>query len=208
MSPMCPVNYCPDFGTVLANEEVIDGKSERGGFPVIRMPMRQWIFKITAYADAWKRISISSIGRNRPWRCSELDRRSTGVEITFKLAALTNPSMSSRPGSTPSSAAPIAALAPEHPLVKAYVSAKLRKSGRSLCRRSRGQKSDLLRTSLAKEKTGVYLGADAINPINGKEIPIYVADYVLGSLWHGAVMAVPCHDERDYAFALRSTVCR
>jgi leucyl-tRNA synthetase len=196
-----PVNYCPDLGTVLANEEVIDGKSERGGFPVIRMPMRQWILKITAYAS---RLEKDLDLLDWPKSTLEMQRNwigeSTGVEITFKLAdsnaafKVFTTRVDTLFGCT------YCCLAPEHPFVKAYVSKAQKEEVEAYVKKA-AAKSDLLRISLAKEKTGVYLGVDAINPINGQRIPVYVADYVLGSYGSGAVMAVPCHDERDYAFA-------
>ena len=201
-----PVNYCPDLGTVLANEEVIDGKSERGGFPVIRMPMRQWILKITAYAS---RLEKDLDLLDWPKSTLEMQRNwigeSTGVEITFKLAdsnasfKVFTTRVDTLFGCT------YCCLAPEHPFVKAYVSNAQKEEVEAYVKKA-AAKSDLLRTSLAKEKTGVYLGVDAINPINGQRIPVYVADYVLGSYGSGAVMAVPCHDERDYAFAKKHAI--
>jgi leucyl-tRNA synthetase len=197
-----PVNYCPELGTVLANEEVIDGKSERGGYPVIRMPMRQWILKITAYADRLEK-DLSLLD----WPKSTLEMqknwigRSSGVEVDFAVA-FSNESfkvfttrVDTLFGCT------YCVLAPEHPLVKKLVSAKQKKEVEAYVAEA-AKKSDLARTSSdEKEKTGVYLGADAVNPINGKKIPIYVGDYVLGSYGTGAVMAVPSGDERDYIFA-------
>ena len=196
-----PVNYCPELGTVLANEEVIDGKSERGGFPVIRMPMRQWILKITAYAD---RLEKDLEGLDWPKSTLEMQRnwigRSTGVQIRFNIEGkdthfdVFTTRVDTLFGCT------YCCLAPEHPLVKELVSPEQKEAVEKYVNDA-SKKSDLMRTSLEKEKTGVYLGATAINPINGKSIPIYVADYVLGSYGTGAVMAVPAHDTRDYAFA-------
>lgn len=196
-----PVNYCPELGTVLANEEVIDGKSERGGYPVIRMPMRQWILKITAYAD---RLEKDLEGLDWPKSTLEMQRnwigRSTGVEIRFKVVGseehfnVFTTRVDTLFGCT------YCCLAPEHPLVKKLVPDAQKEAVEKYVTDA-AKKSDLMRTSLEKEKSGVYLGVNAINPINGKEIPIYVADYVLGSYGTGAVMAVPTHDERDYAFA-------
>ncbi len=196
-----PVNYCPELGTVLANEEVIDGKSERGGFPVIRMPMRQWILKITAYAD---RLEKDLEGLDWPKSTLEMQRnwigRSTGVQIRFNIEGkdtyfdVFTTRVDTLFGCT------YCCLAPEHPLVKELVSPEQKEAVEKYVNDA-AKKSDLMRTSLEKEKTGVYLGATAINPINGKSIPIYVADYVLGSYGTGAVMAVPAHDTRDYAFA-------
>lgn len=196
-----PVNYCPELGTVLANEEVIDGKSERGGFPVIRMPMRQWVLKITKYAD---RLEEDLKGLDWPKSTLEMQRnwigKSKGIEITFKIKdseesfKVFTTRVDTLFGCT------YCCLAPEHPLVKKLVSEEQKAAVEAYLEEA-SHKSDLLRTSLVKDKTGVYLGVTAINPINGREIPLYVADYVLGSYGTGAVMAVPSHDSRDYAFA-------
>ena len=196
-----PVNYCPELGTVLANEEVIDGKSERGGYPVIRMPMRQWILKITAYADRLEK-DLSKLD----WPKSTLEMqknwigRSVGVGITFPIVGkdesfeVFTTRVDTLFGCT------YCCLAPEHPLVKKLVSKEQEKAVLSYIEES-ARKSDLARTGTNQEKTGVYLGVEAINPVNGTKIPVYVADYVLGSYGSGAVMAVPAHDTRDYAFA-------
>ena len=196
-----PVNYCPELGTVLANEEVIDGKSERGGYPVIRMPMRQWILKITAYADRLEK-DLSKLD----WPKSTLEMqknwigRSVGVGITFPIVGkdesfeVFTTRVDTLFGCT------YCCLAPEHPLVKKLVSKEQEKAVLSYIEES-ARKSDLARTGTNQEKTGVYLGVEAINPVNGTKIPVYVADYVLGSYGSGAAMAVPAHDTRDYAFA-------
>lgn len=196
-----PVNYCPELGTVLSNEEVIDGKSERGGYPVIRMPMRQWMLRITRYAD---RLEKDLEGLDWPKSTLEMQRnwigKSKGVEITFKVK---DSGESFRVFTTRVDTlfgCSYCCLAPEHPLVKKFVSPEQKEAVEAYVDEA-AHKSDLLRTSLSKDKTGVYLGRKAINPINGKEIPIFVADYVLGSYGTGAVMAVPAHDARDYAFA-------
>ena len=196
-----PVNYCPELGTVLANEEVVDGKSERGGYPVIRMPMRQWMLKITAYAD---RLDKDLAMLDWPRSTLEMQKnwigRSEGVSITFKIAGsdasfdVFTTRVDTLFGCT------YCCLAPEHPLVEKLVSAEQKEAVEAYVKEA-ASKSDLARTGTEKEKTGVYLGVSAINPINGTEIPVYVADYVLGSYGSGAVMAVPAHDERDYAFA-------
>lgn len=196
-----PVNFCPELGTVLANEEVVNGVSERGGFPVIRMPMRQWILKITAYAD---RLEKDLDGLNWPRGTLDMQKnwigRSTGVQITFKMEKsedtfdVFTTRVDTLFGCT------YCCLAPEHPLVKKLVSAAQKEAVEAYVKSTQA-KSDLDRTSLDKEKSGVYLGVNAINPIDGRIIPVYVADYVLGSYGTGAVMAVPAHDERDYAFA-------
>lgn len=197
-----PVNYCPELGTVLANEEVIDGKSERGGYPVIRMPMRQWILRITAYAD-----KLEQDLENLDWPKSTLEMqrnwigRSSGVSIRFPIKGKENEffdvfttRVDTLFGCT------YCCLAPEHPLVQKLVTPEQKEAVEAHVKAS-ASKSDLARTGTNQEKTGVYLGVEAINPINGKAIPVYIADYVLGSYGSGAVMAVPAHDTRDYAFA-------
>jgi leucyl-tRNA synthetase len=201
-----PVNYCPDLGTVLANEEVIDGKSERGGFPVIRMPMRQWILKITAYAS---RLEKDLDLLDWPKSTLEMQRNwigeSEGVEVTFKISGSKESFQVFTTRVDTLFGCTYCCLAPEHPFVKKYVSKGQLAEVEAYTKKA-AAKSELLRTSLEKEKTGVYLGFDAINPINGQVIPVYVADYVLGSYGSGAVMAVPCHDERDYAFAKKHDI--
>ena len=197
-----PVNYCPELGTVLANEEVIDGKSERGGYPVIRMPMRQWILRITAYAD-----KLEKDLEDLDWPKSTLEMqrnwigRSSGVSIRFPIKGKENEffdvfttRVDTLFGCT------YCCLAPEHPLVQKVVTPEQKEAVEAYVKAS-ASKSDLARTGTNQEKTGVYLGVEAINPINGKAIPVYIADYVLGSYGSGAVMAVPAHDTRDYAFA-------
>ncbi len=196
-----PVNFCPELGTVLANEEVINGVSERGGYPVIRMPMRQWILKITAYAD---RLEKDLDGLNWPKGTLDMQRnwigRSVGVQITFKMEKsddtfdVFTTRVDTLYGCT------YCCLAPEHPLVAKLVSEEQKEAVNAYIKATQA-KSDMDRTTLEKDKTGVYLGVNAINPIDGNIIPVYVADYVLGSYGTGAVMAVPAHDERDYAFA-------
>lgn len=196
-----PVNFCPELGTVLANEEVIDGKSEVGGFPVIRKPMRQWVLKITEYAD---RLASDLQFVDWPTSTVEMQRnwigRSEGAKITFKIKD-SNESfdvfttrVDTLYGCT------YCCLAPEHPLVKEIVSKEQEKEVNDYIEKV-SHKSDLERTELNKDKTGVFLGAYAINPINNKVVPIFIADYVLASYGSGAVMAVPAHDDRDYAFA-------
>jgi leucyl-tRNA synthetase len=201
-----PVNYCPDLGTVLANEEVIDGKSERGGFPVIRMPMRQWILKITAYAS---RLEKDLDLLDWPKSTLEMQRNwigeSEGVEVTFKISGSKESFQVFTTRVDTLFGCTYCCLAPEHPFVKKYVSKGQLAEVEAYTKKA-AAKSELLRTSLEKEKTGVYLGFDAINPINGQVIPVYVADYVLGSYGSGAVMAVPCHDDRDYAFAKKHDI--
>lgn len=196
-----PVNWCPALGTVLANEEVIDGLSERGGHPVIRKPMRQWVLKITEYAERlledledldWSE-SIKDMQRN--WI-----GKSTGAEVTFQIdghdAALVV--FTTRPdtlfGST------YCVLAPEHPLV-AQITTEAQQAAVTAYQEAAARKSDLERTDLAKEKSGVFTGAYAVNPVNGAKLPIWIADYVLAGYGTGAIMAVPGHDTRDYEFA-------
>lgn len=198
-----PVNWCPALGTVLANEEVIDGKSERGGYPVVRIPMKQWVLKITAYGDKllaglddldWP---SSTIQMQRNWI-----GKSQGVEVDFKIKntdkkfSVFTTRVDTLYGCT------YVVLAPEHPLVKEITTEDQKVSVENYINECQ-RKSDLERTSLNKEKTGVFTGSYAINPVNGKKVPVFIGDYVLGSYGSGAVMAVPAHDERDYAFALK-----
>src|SRR5579862_56197 len=194
-----PVNWCPGLGTVLANEEVIDGKSEVGGFPVVRRPMRQWKLRITAYAD---RLIEELDGLDWPESIKTLQRnwigRSEGAEVAFKVAGKEESItvFTTRPDTL--FGVTYVVLAPENPLVD------LLAAERENVEAYRGRvasKSDLERTDLAKEKSGVFTGAYAVNPVNGDRIPIWVADYVLMGYGAGAIMAVPAHDERDYEFA-------
>ena len=196
-----PVNWVPELGTVIANEEVIDGKSERGGYDVIRKPMRQWMLKITAYAD---RLLDDLEEVDWPESIKEMQRnwigRSVGANVTFKVAGMENDFtvFTTRPDTL--FGATYAVLAPEHELV-AQITTPEQKAAIDAYVEEASKKSDLNRTDLAKEKTGVFTGAYAINPVNGKEIPIWIADYVLASYGTGAIMAVPAHDERDHEFA-------
>ena len=196
-----PVNYCPELGTVLANEEVVDGKSEVGGFDVVRMPMRQWVLKITAYAD---RLAEDLVELDWPKSTLEMQRnwigRSEGVAIEFQIDGKEDTFQVFTTRVDTLFGCTYCCLAPEHPLVSKLVSEEQKEAVEAYVKAAAG-KSDLARTGTEKEKTGVYLGVDAINPINGRRIPVYIADYVLGSYGFGAVMAVPAHDERDYAFA-------
>jgi len=196
-----PVNWVPELGTVIANEEVIDGKSERGGYDVIRKPMRQWMLKITAYAD---RLLDDLEEVDWPESIKEMQRnwigRSVGANVTFKVAGMEKDFtvFTTRPDTL--FGATYAVLAPEHELV-AQITTPEQKAAIDAYVEEASKKSDLNRTDLAKEKTGVFTGAYAINPVNGKEIPIWIADYVLASHGTGAIMAVPAHDERDHEFA-------
>ncbi len=225
-----PVNWCPALGTVLANEEVVGGVSERGGHPVVRLPLRQWMLRITAYADRLERDldqlhwpeSIKLLQRN--WI-----GRSTGAEVDFFIGTRTDddgmPSQeefeyfvvdriehgfpkkagenvlriyTTRPDTL--FGATYMVIAPEHPFVRRLTKPEQAAAVEAYCRKA-ASKSDLDRTDLAKEKTGVFTGSYAVNPVNGKAIPIWVADYVLISYGTGAIMAVPAHDTRDFEFA-------
>lgn len=196
-----PVNWCPELGTVLANEEVIDGKSERGGYPVIRKPMRQWMLKITEYAD---RLSNDLEGLDWPQSTIELQRnwigKSEGTEVVFKIKDSDKSFKVFTTRADTLFGCSYCCLAPEHPLVKELVTDEYKKEVEDYVEKV-SHKSDLDRTELNKDKTGVFIGRYAINPINGAEVPLFIADYVLASYGSGAVMAVPAHDERDYAFA-------
>ncbi|UTE74036.1 leucine--tRNA ligase [Rossellomorea marisflavi] len=195
------VNWCPALGTVLANEEVIDGKSERGGHPVERRPMRQWILKITAYAD---RLLEDLNDVDWPESIKDMQRnwigRSEGAEVVFNIDGHDGSFdvFTTRPDTI--FGATYAVLAPEHPLVEKITTGEQKEKVEAYLDKVKA-KSDLERTDLAKEKTGVFTGAYAINPANGKQMPIWIADYVLMSYGSGAIMAVPAHDERDYEFA-------
>lgn len=196
-----PVNFCPTLGTVLANEEVIDGKSEVGGYPVIRKPMRQWLLKITKYADR-----LLEDLKDLDWPVSTLEMqknwigRSVGAKVTFKIKGTDKYFDVFTTRVDTLYGCSYCVLAPEHPLVKELVT-EGQKAAVEAYLKEVESKSDLERTELNKDKTGVFLGVYAINPVNGVEVPIYIADYVLASYGTGAVMAVPAHDQRDYEFA-------
>ncbi|HEX3357050.1 MAG TPA: leucine--tRNA ligase [Tepidisphaeraceae bacterium] len=222
-----PVNWCPGLGTVLANEEVIDGKSEVGGFPVEKRPLRQWMLRITAYAD---RLIADLNQLQWPESLKEMQRnwigRSVGAEVDFEVATVAaTPASPPRKGDAGVAAteesegsdeidpitvfttrpdtlygATYMVLAPEHPLVDRITPAERRETIEAY-RTQAGSKSDRDRMTDAKEKTGEFIGAYAINPINDEKIPIYIADYVLMGYGTGAIMAVPAHDERDWEFA-------
>lgn len=216
-----PVNWCPELGTVLANEEVIDGKSERGGHPVQRLPLRQWMLRITAYAqrlesdlesldwsESIKQLQRNWIGRSvgaevdfflgtteeyTPW---EIERKKLGYPRkpgTDVLRVYTT-----RPDTL--FGATYMVIAPEHPLVEQLTAAEQSDAVKKYCQAA-AFKSDLERTELAKDKTGVFSGSFAINPVTGQPVPIWIADYVLASYGTGAIMAVPAHDDRDFEFA-------
>jgi leucyl-tRNA synthetase len=226
-----PVNWCPALGTVLANEEVIDGKSERGGHPVVRMPLRQWMLRITAYAD---RLENDLVGLDWSESIKALQRnwigRSTGAEVDFYIgddhlreqgrppaeafaewkASRAKAGLPEQPGdevlriytTRPDTlfGATYMVIAPEHPAVKRLTTPDRQAEVAQYCERA-ATKSDLDRTELAKEKTGVFTGSYATNPVNGWPVPVWIADYVLISYGTGAIMAVPAHDDRDFEFA-------
>ena len=195
------VNWCPALGTVLANEEVVDGVSERGGHPVYRKPMRQWMLKITAYAE---RLIDDLELVDWPDSIKEMQRnwigRSEGSNVTFDIKGTDKnfTVFTTRPDTL--FGATYTVMAPELPLVQEIVSDEQREAVQAYID-SVALKSDLERTELSKDKTGVFTGAYAINPVNGKEIPIWISDYVLSTYGTGAIMAVPAHDTRDYEFA-------
>ncbi|PEB51696.1 leucine--tRNA ligase [Bacillus pseudomycoides] len=196
-----PVNWCPALGTVLANEEVIDGVSERGGHPVERRPMKQWMLKITAYAD---RLLEDLDELDWPESLKDMQRnwigRSEGAEVHFNIDGTDKKFtiFTTRPDTL--FGATYCVLAPEHTLVAEITTADQKEAVEAYIDSVKA-KSDLERTELAKEKTGVFTGAYAVNPVNGEKLPIWIADYVLATYGTGAVMAVPAHDERDYEFA-------
>ncbi len=196
-----PVNWCPALSTVLANEEIVEGKSEVGGFDVVRKPMRQWVLKITAYAD---RLLDDLALVDWPASTLEMQKnwigRSIGAEVDFALADARGSLrvFTTRPDTL--FGATYMVLAPEHPLVDAVTTPEQR-AGVAAYREAASRKSDLQRQELAKDKTGVFTGGSAINPVNGERLPIWIADYVLMSYGTGAIMAVPGHDERDWTFA-------
>ncbi len=196
-----PVNWCEELGTVLANEEVIDGKSERGGHPVVRKPMRQWVLKITEYAERlledldlceWpnstKEMQINWIGKSQG---ANVDFKVQDTNLTFTVFTTRCDTLF---GAT------YCVLAPEHPFVD-EITISSQKEAVQAYQKAASMKSDLERTELSKTKTGVFTGAYAINPVNQKPIPIWISDYVLASYGSGAIMAVPAHDDRDYEFA-------
>lgn len=196
-----PVNWCPELKAVLANEEVIDGKSERGGYPVIRKPMRQWVLKITAYAERllddlklldWPQ---STIEMQKNWI-----GKSQGANVIFKIDGYDKEFTVFTTRCDTLFGATYCVMSPEHPFVDEITTPE-QKEAVDAYKKICATKSDLERTDLNKDKTGVFTGAYAINPVNGKKIPIWISDYVLASYGTGAIMAVPAHDTRDYEFA-------
>jgi leucyl-tRNA synthetase len=218
-----PVNWCPALGTVLANEEVIGGVSERGGHPVVRVPLRQWMLRITAYAD---RLDRELEGLDWPASIKKLQRdwigRSSGAEVDFFIPTAGGRSFQdwsrertaggfpAKPGSDvlriyttrPDTLYGVTymVVAPEHPLLEALTTPEQRQAIHAYCEAA-ARKSDLDRTDLAREKTGVFSGSSVIHPLTGQTVPVWVADYVLASYGTGAIMAVPGHDDRDHEFA-------
>ena len=201
-----PVNWCPALGTVLANEEVIDGRSERGNHPVIRKPMKQWVLKITAYAE---RLLNDLENLDWPEGIKEMQRnwigRSEGAEVQFKIDGTdeTVTVFTTRPDTL--FGATYMVLSPEHPLVPAITTSEQAEAVNAYQKFAAGR-SDLERTGLSTEKTGAFTGAYAVNPVNGDKIPVWIADYVLNSYGTGAIMAVPAHDTRDWDFAVKFNI--
>ena len=200
-----PVNWCPALGTVLANEEVIDGRSERGNHPVIRKPMRQWMLKITEYAE---RLLSDLDTLDWPEGIKEMQRnwigKSTGALVDFGVKGAEGTITVYTTRCDTLFGATYMVLSPEHQLVGKWLEDGSVKNGEAVreYRRKAASKSDLERTELNKEKTGVRLeGVEGVNPVNGENIPIFISDYVLASYGTGAIMAVPAHDERDFDFA-------
>ena len=196
-----PVNWCEELGTVLSNDEVIDGKSERGGYPVVRKNMKQWVIDQPAFAEKLLE-GLEEI--DFPESTKEMQRnwigKSVGAHVVFKVANTDFDFTVFTTRCDTLFCATYCVMSPEHELVNLITNAdKIDevKKYQSAC----AMKSELERTELNKEKTGVFIGAYAINPVNGKEIPIYISDYVLASYGTGAIMAVPAHDDRDYEFA-------
>lgn len=196
-----PVNWCPELGTVLANEEVIDGKSERGGYPVVRRPMRQWVLRITAYAE---RLLEDLDLCNWPQSTKEMQinwiGKSVGANVIFKIKNTNKEFTVFTTRCDTLFGATYCVMSPEHPYVDEIATEDV-KAEIDAYKKACACKSDLERTELNKDKSGVFTGAYAINPVNGKEVPIWISDYVLASYGTGAIMAVPAHDTRDYEFA-------
>ena len=192
-----PVNWCQELGTVVANEEIIDGKTERGGYPVVRKPMRQWVLKITAYAD---RLIDDLDDLDWPEAIKDQQRnwigRSVGASVKFSVCGHDDKQIevfTTRPDTL--FGASLLVLAPEHEYVSSLTTAEQKEAVEAYVDQC-AHKSDLERTDLAKTKTGVFTGSYCINPANGEKLPIWIADYVLASYGTGAIMVVPAHDER------------
>ena len=196
-----PVNWCEELGTVLANDEVIDGKSERGGYPVVRKNMKQWVLDIPEYAD---RLIDGLNDIDWPESTKEIQRnwigKSIGAHVDFKVNGTDKKFTVFTTRCDTLFGATYCVLSPEHELVDLITTCE-QKEAVNAYKKEAASKSDLERTELNKEKTGCFTGAYAINPVNNKLVPIWISDYVLASYGTGAIMAVPAHDERDYAFA-------
>jgi leucyl-tRNA synthetase len=195
-----PVNWCPELGTVLANEEVVDGKSDIGGFPVERLPLRQWTLRITAYAD-----KLDADLAPLDWTETKAKQqfwigRSVGAEVTFRVEGRDEVIAVFTTRVDTLSGATYVVVAPEHPLALGLASPENRAAVAAYVEAAR-KKTDIDRTDVTKKKTGVDTGARAVNPLTGEAVPVWVGDYVIGTYGTGAVMAVPAHDERDHAFA-------
>jgi len=217
-----PVNWCPELKTVLANEEVINGKSERGGHPVVKKPMHQWMLKITAYAEELLN-DLELVDWSEPIKLMQRNwiGKSTGADVNFSIQ-VSNVGVQNKDTDHPGIrgargprtteiqvyttrpdtlfGATYMVLSPEHPLVDKITTEEQKETVKKY-QETASHKSDLERTDLAKDKTGVFTGAYAINPVNQKEIPVWISDYVLMSYGTGAIMSVPGHDQRDYEFA-------
>lgn len=198
-----PVNWCEELGTVLANDEIIDGKSERGGYPVVRKNMKQWVIDIPKYAE---RLLDGLNEIDWPESTKEMQRnwigKSVGAHVIFKIKNSDKTFTVFTTRCDTLFGATYCVLSPEHELVD-IITTEEQKDKVAEYKKICASKSDLERTELNKEKTGVFTGAYAINPVNGKEIPIWIADYVLSTYGTGAIMAVPAHDTRDFAFATK-----
>ena len=196
-----PVNWCEGLGCVLSNDEVINGKSERGGFPVVRKNMKQWVLDIPQYAETLLN-GLDEV--DWPESTKEIQRnwigKSVGAEVTFKVSGTDKSFTVFTTRADTLFGATYCVLSPEHELVNEITSDDCKKAVEEY-KKAAASKSDLERTELNKEKTGCFIGSYAINPVTGKEIPIWISDYVLASYGTGAIMAVPAHDERDYEFA-------
>lgn len=197
-----PVNWCPELGTVLANEEIIDGRSERGNYPVVRQPLRQWQLRITAYADRLVQDFEDLDWPETKQKQRDWIGRSEGAEVDFPLVGRAEKlrCFTTRPDTL--FGATYMVVAPDHPLTL-EIATEAHRAAVIEYAAVAARKSDLERTALGKEKTGIFTGAYALNPLTQKPIPVFTADYVLGAYGTGAIMAVPAHDERDFEFATK-----
>ena len=196
-----PVNWCEELGTVLANDEIVDGKSERGGYPVVRKNMKQWVIDINKYAE---KLLEGLEGLDWPEASKTAQRnwigKSSGANVVFKIADSDKTFTVFTTRCDTLFGVTYCVLAPEHSLIDSITTPEQRDEVEKYKKVCAG-KSDLERTDLNKEKTGAFTGAYAVNPVNGSKIPVYISDYVLTSYGTGAIMAVPAHDTRDYEFA-------